>query len=140
VRGRFHLQSGSDCFENAFRIADYIVVPKSQDPIVAFVQPLVPRFIDLACKMLPAVDFDNKATLAAYEIDNVAPDRLLSHEFATGKTARSKPIPEKKLGFGGIEAQSASALRLCFVCTAHAATPPHPTRFARRPLPACGER
>src|SRR5262249_5855323 len=90
--------------------------------------------------MLAAVDFDDEPLLAADEVDNIGSDRLLTHEFVTHQGACAQMTPQTKLRLGGICPQSTGTCRLELVGSAHADNPPHPTRFARRPLPASGER
>jgi hypothetical protein len=90
--------------------------------------------------MLTPVHFNNQTPFAAGQINRVWTDRLLPHEFETVETARPELIPKRSLSLRGGSSQAPGSLGPYNVSRTHAATPPHPARFARRPLPARGER
>ena len=141
IRVRGSLRKRSDNrFEDASQVARHVVVPKSQDPIVAIGEPLVAHDIARTVGMLPSVNFNDQPGLAANEVDGVWANRLLPNEFVPIQPACTEAIPERPLRISRCRAQMPGTLRLALVSTSHAETPPHPPRFARRPLPASGER
>ena len=141
IRVRGSLREGGDNrFENASQVARYIVVPEAQNSKVAIGQPFVAHGVARTVRMLSAVDLNDQPSLAANEVDGVWPDWLLPDEFVTVQPARTKAIPERPFRIRQRGSQVPSARGLGFISTSHAEAPPHPPRFARRPLPARGER
>ncbi len=102
-------------------------------------QPFVAHRVAVIGRVLATIDFDHEAVLTADEIDDERADRLLTDELVP-KGAGPNAIPKAKLGFGRICSKLPSPIRLDIVGSTHVQRPPHPTRFARRPLPASGER
>jgi hypothetical protein len=139
VRGSFRERSRNR-FENARQVALHVIVPKSQDTEVAVHEPFVTNGVAMAIRMLSAIHFHSQPAFAAYKIYSVRPDRLLPDKFKSIQPARSQTIPEHAFCVRWYTSQTPGAFRPEFVSTAHAETPPHPPRFARRPLPASGER
>jgi hypothetical protein len=139
VRGSFR-EGGGNRFENARQIARDVVVPKSQDAVVTVDQPSVANNIPLTVSMLSSVYLDDQAAFAANEIYCVRADWLLPDELVTVQPASSEAIPERSLRVRQRASQVSCALRLALISTSHAEAPPHPSCFARRPLPASGER
>jgi hypothetical protein len=139
VRGGLN-KRGSYRFKNAFHITQHVVVPKSQNTIVMVNEPFVANSIACVVGVLPAVYLDDQTMFAANKINRVRTDRLLPNEFVAVERARPEPVPQSGLRFCGRLPQTSSALGFMLFGSAHAATPPHPAGFARRPLPASGER
>jgi hypothetical protein len=139
VRGSLRKRGGNR-FENACHIGQYVVVPKPQDAIVALGEPSVPCTVTSAIRMLPAVHFNNQSALAADKINRVWSDRLLSDKLVAAQPSTAKAIPECRFRIRRSASQMSRPFGLELIGTAHAETPPHPSRFARRPLPASGER
>ena len=103
-------------------------------------EPLVAYCVALVCCVLSAIDFNDQALLPTDEVDDVGTDRFLADELVTFHGPRADAVPESCFGNSRSPTEAPRALGLCQIGTAHAATPPHPPRFARRPLPASGER
>jgi hypothetical protein len=139
VRGSFR-KRGLDCFENSRNVPKHIVVPEPQNSVFVIEKPFVSRCIPHAVSVLPSVDLDGKTSLTADQIDRIPPDRLLPNELMTVKPARSELIPESSFCIRGSSPQTSRTFGLVLGSTAQAETPPHPAGFARRPLPARGER
>jgi hypothetical protein len=139
VRGSV-LQGACNFFKHPEQIARNIVVPKPQDTIVTISEPCVSDGVALTIRMLPAINFHDQSAFAANKVDDIRSDRFLPDEFVAIQPARSKAVPEYPFSAGRSASQSPRAISLKFIGAAHAETPPHPSRFARRPLPASGER
>ena len=139
VRGSLR-KRGRNLFENARQILRDIVVPKPQHTIVAIGEPPVASRVALTIRVLSTVDLYNRATFSTDKVCRVRPDRLLSDELVSIQPAGTKTIPERTFRIRRTASQSSRTLGLGLISTAHAEAPPHPSRFARRPLPASGER
>jgi hypothetical protein len=139
VRGSLR-ERGRDYFKHTRHIAQHIVIPESQNTVIAFDKPFVAHGIALAVSMLPAINLDDKPTFSANEIDDIETYRLLPDEFVTSQTPRSQSAPKRVFRICRGPSQAPSAPCPSLFCTAHAARPPHPDCFAIRPLPARGER
>src|SRR5262249_25460187 len=83
-------------------------------------------------RVLAAIDFDDKAPLAADKIDNVRTDRMLPYELVTAELARAKLIPDIAFCFGGEAAKRAAARRLYFAGAAHLFSCPSPVSTGSR--------
>jgi hypothetical protein len=140
VRGRLRRQRGRYDFQYAGHVAQDIVVPEAQHSIVVIFEPFVANRVARIVGMLSAINFNNETTLAADQVDRIGSDRLLADELVTIERPRPESISQSGFGFRGIPSQSSGAFGLKLSCVAHVATPPHPARFACRPLPARGER
>src|SRR5690348_11749984 len=101
-------------------------------------KPSIAYRVALVGRVLVPVDFDAQPLLSADKVNDVRPDRLLTDELVAAQAARAQATPETKFGLRGIRPQPTGALRCDLVGSAHAGSPPHPTRFVRRPLPASG--
>jgi hypothetical protein len=139
VRGSFH-KRGGDRFKNACHIPQHIVVPEPQDTIVVVDKPFVADSIAKVLRVLASIHLNNESAFPADEINRVGAYRLLPDELVPVETARSKPMPQSGFSICGSSPQTPGTLGLVLVGRAHAETPPHPARFARRPLPASGAR
>ena len=141
IRVRGSLREGArNRFKDARHIGQHIVAPQPQDSVIAVLQPFVANRIARAVSVLPAIHLDNETIFSAQEVDGVGPDWLLSDELVAREPARSQPIPQRRLGIGGVSSQAPCALCLDLMGRTQAEAPPHPARMARRPLPASGER
>jgi hypothetical protein len=139
VRGSLS-KRGRNRFKNARHVAQHIVVPKSQDSVVVISKPFVTNRIMWTVRMLSAVDLNNQAPFATYEIDYVGTNRILPNKFVPVQPARAQLVPKCFLRFGGNAPQASGALSFDLISSSHAAAPPHPDCFAIRPLPARGAR
>ena len=139
VRGSLP-KRGRNRFKNARQVAQDAVVPEPQDTIVMIDKPFVADQIARVFGVLASVNLDNEAAITADEVDRVRTDRILLNEFMSIEPARPQPIPKGRFSHCCGLSQAPGSFRLHIVGSAHAATPPHPAGFARRPLPARGER
>jgi hypothetical protein len=90
--------------------------------------------------VLASIQFNDKTTFAADQINCVRTDRLLPDELVAIEAPGSESTPQGFLRAGGVPPQASGALGFDLVSTSQAETPPHPDCFAIRPLPARGER
>jgi hypothetical protein len=140
VRGRIRAQSVSDHRQYPIHIVDGFVIPETKNSVITLSQPLIACLIVSAICMLATIDLKDQPLFSADEINDVATERLLASEFMSIDEARSQLVPKAQFCICRIATQTPSQACFDFVGLAHKAAPPHPTRFARRPLPACGER
>jgi hypothetical protein len=140
VRGRLRRQRGRYDFQYARHVAQHVVVPESQDSIIVLRKPSVANYVTRIVRMLSAIDFNDEPMLAANQVDRVWSNRFLPNEFVAIELARSQPVPQLGFRVGRGSSQPPSPISFNFIGLAHVETPPHPARFACRPLPARGER
>jgi hypothetical protein len=119
-----------DCLQYAVDFLHHIIVPKSHDAIAMIDEPFVAHLVALAVSVLTAIELDDQPFFATDEVDNVGPDRLLTDELVSVDGARTQTVPEAALHIGGVLPEQTGAFGLEIVRAAHAATPPHPDRFA----------
>lgn len=82
MKGRVIPAGFQDSFQDPLWIVEHIIVPKSQDPISLFLQPLIPRLVFFVLQgMLAAVTFNNDAFLKADEVNDKWTDGGLTSEF-----------------------------------------------------------
>jgi hypothetical protein len=127
-------------FKNAGQIMQNVIVPESQDAIVVVSEPFVANCVAPAIRVLSAVNLDNKAGVATDEVDGIRPNRLLPDKLVSIQSPGAKIVPQRLLRARLTASHTSRPIGLGIVCTAHAESPPHPSRSARRPLPASGER
>jgi hypothetical protein len=139
VRGSFRKGAG-DRFQDARRVSEDVVVPKSQDAIVMIDKPFVANRIVRAVCVLSSIHFDYETTFTADKVDCVWTNRFLPDKLVSIEPTRSKPVPQSRFGFSARSSQASGALRFDLVGTSQPAAPPHPDCFAIRPFPASGER
>ena len=139
VRGTLY-EGCCNRIEDAHQIARNVIVPKSQNSVIVFRKPFVANNIAAIVRVLTTIHLDNEATLSTNEVRNVRAHRLLPDEFMPVQPARAQAIPKHALRIRRGASQTPRTPCPEFVSTSHEATPPHPTRFARRPLPASGAR
>jgi hypothetical protein len=139
VRGALR-KGGRDGFKNARHISQHVVVPEAQNPVIVIGKPFVANRIARAVSMLTAVDFNNKAVLAANQVDCVRTDRLLSNKLVSIEATRSESVPKRGFRIRSFSPQAPGTSGLFLIGRTHADIPPHPDCFAIRPLPARGER
>jgi hypothetical protein len=96
---------GEGC-QNALDISQHVVVPKSENGIALFLQPLRSRGIarNSLC-MLPAVDLDNEARLFTQEIDDKSAHRDLPAKLGSLKSSATQVIPKSPFRIAGFRAQ-----------------------------------
>jgi hypothetical protein len=99
VRGRLR-ELGLNAFEDTFDISKNLVVPETQHLVSALYQPLIARSIAIAQRVLTAINFNHEPPLAADEVNNIRPDRMLPNKFATIERARAELVPKFDLRFG----------------------------------------
>ncbi len=139
VRGSL-LKRGRNRFQNARHIAEHLVIPEPQNPVVVLHEPIIAGSIDRVIRVLSSVHLDYETMLATDKIDDIWTNRYLPNELVAVKSARSEAVPQSGLRVGSGSSQASGAPGPDFVSRSHVETPPHPARFARRPLPARGER
>jgi hypothetical protein len=59
-------------------VAQYVVVPKSQDAVAGLGEKCCPSTIRFAVSVLPTICFQDQSCLLAHKVGNVRPDRLLT--------------------------------------------------------------
>ncbi len=139
VRGALR-KRGRDGFKNARHVAQHVVVPESQNSVIAIGKPFVADGVAGVVGVLASVHLNNETVFTANQINRVRTDRLLPNEFIAIEAARSEPVPQSLLRLGGDPSQAPGALGFDLITFSQAETPPHPDCFAIRPLPAGGER
>ena len=102
MRGQRRCRCREDCVPNTFDIFHHLVIPETQDAVTMCDEPSFAHDITSVIRVLTAVDLDNKPPLPAYKIDNIRPDRLLAHEFVSGKRPGAKVSPQLAFGACGI--------------------------------------
>jgi hypothetical protein len=127
-------------FKNARQIMQNVIVPESQDAIVVVSEPFVANDVTPTIGLLPALNFDNKAGVATDEVNGIWPNRLLPDKLVSIQSPGAKIVPQRLLRAHLTASQTSRPIGLGIVSTAHAESPPHPSRSARRPLPASRER
>ena len=103
-------------------------------------EPSIAHRIAVAFGVLAAVKLDYESFLSANKIDDMGPDRVLTHEFESTKRSRTEVPPKLLFSLVGISSQSPGQPRLRYLGAAHALTPPHPTlspRAGRGSPPRC---
>src|SRR5918994_1136843 len=95
------------------------MVPEAQDAIATCREEGVANGVTTTFRVLAAVNLEQEARLAAGEIGEVRPDRLLTHELPAGELPIVEAIPEFSLGIGLPGSQSARPSRALCVFAAH---------------------
>jgi hypothetical protein len=141
VRGRLSKGSG-DRFKDARHVAQHVVVPKSQDAIVAVDKPFVANRVARVIRVLTTINFNDETEFTANQVDRIGTDRLLPNEFETLEPSRPKAIPQRCFGICGCLTQTSGSSGFDLISLSHVETPPHPDHRQAmiRPLPARGER
>jgi len=112
-----------------------VIIPEAKHPTDARVQPLVTRCAACAFAVLPTIDFCNPT----YEVRHKLTKRMPANKFVTGDGARPQMPPKFMSRIRGIATEPPRKTGISVLAAAHG-NAPHPARFARRPLHACGER
>lgn len=139
VRGRFLKGSGYR-LKYTSDVAKHVVVPESKDSVTSRYKPCIARQVARASSVLSTIDLDDQTTLTTNKVNGVRADRFLANEFKAVDRTRPQPVPERQFGVRCIAPQPSCARGGFFIGSAHVEAPPHPACFARRPLPASGER
>ncbi len=79
---------------NPVHVDDDIVVPEPQDAIAVNVKPTVAGSIPTAFRVLPTVQLDDHAAVAADQIDDVRSDRFLANELHSMNGSRTEAVPK----------------------------------------------
>ena len=139
VRGALSKRGGNG-LEYTCHIPKDIIVPEPHNPVFVIDKPFVASCVARVVSVLPTINFNYKATVAADNIDRVRTNGLLPNKFIAAQPAGPELMPESSFCVRRSPPQISRSLGLVLVSTAHAETPPHPAGFAHRPLPARGER
>jgi hypothetical protein len=131
VRGRRRRRCCEDCVPNAFDISQHFVIPETQDAVAMRDEPLIAHGVASALRVLATVDLDDEPLLSTDKIHDIRTDRLLTHEFESVERPGAKVSPKLSFGAGRIFPQLTGQTRLRYVCTTHAARPPHPSLSPR---------
>ena len=93
---------------DSFNILQNFIVPEPQDAVTLGFKTLrAPGVISRALCMLPAVNFDGKASFHADEVHNKCCDGMLSAKSVAGELAHSKMTPQQLLCISEIASQPA---------------------------------
>jgi hypothetical protein len=76
-------------FQNAGDIAQDIVVPEAQNPIVMIGKPLVAHHVMPVVSMLPTIHLNDETGFTANKVDGVRADRFLPNKFMTAERTGS---------------------------------------------------
>jgi hypothetical protein len=125
VRGTIRERS-RDRFQNARDIAQDIVIPETQNPVVVAGQPLIADHVMRVVSVLPAIHLNNETGFATNKVHGIWADRFLPNKYVTIERARPKFAPQRTFGIGCVASQSPGAFRTNLSGTAHAEAPPHP--------------
>jgi hypothetical protein len=84
-------------FQDSLQILIDLAVPKTKNMKAGAAQFSIPRLV--ACSMrinvvLPAIDFDNKAMLQTYEVNDIAATWRLTAKMKSLLSPRTKVIPD----------------------------------------------
>src|SRR6185437_6450552 len=100
VKGRLRLVGiqptySSDHRQHAIEVLVHLVVPKSNNPPAARLQPnSSPVIADLRRRVLTAVELDNEGVVGANEVSNEIAEGHLTAEFQPQQAAIAQPRPE----------------------------------------------
>jgi len=83
VRGTVRGQCAGDRFQNAFGVLQDIIIPESKHTVVVIDQPPSTDGVTRVRGMLAAVNLNDEAMFATYEIDNEWADGLLAYKFVS---------------------------------------------------------
>jgi hypothetical protein len=133
-------KDGTDHFKHTVDVSQNVVVPEPQDSIFVSNKPIVANDITCVFGMLPTINFDDQATSSANEVHGAGTDRLLPDKLMPVKPSATKATPGRRFSIRLRASQFPGAFCPDLITRAHVDTPPHPSRYARRPLPASGER
>jgi len=89
VRGCLHTRIGRNCFKHAIYVVHDFVVPKAENPIIAFKQPSVARLVRSALGVLSSINFNDQPLVAADKIDNEPANRFLTNKLVAVDRARA---------------------------------------------------
>ena len=144
VRGRPHAlllqQRLQNDRQHAVAIAQHVVVPEAHHPVALARQERVACGILGTVRVLPAVNLDHKALVAADEINNEGADRLLADEFEAAQPPIAHCEPQLAFSIGWPAAQLTLDAHFPAIGTAHASLldqlrrPYHNDQCARLPL------
>jgi hypothetical protein len=94
-------------YANTFTILGNFVVPEAQNMKAFGSKKTRSHFVALGVRVLSAIDVDDERVREAHEIDDVAPDRLLSSEFGSRELATAEEAPHRLLCLGHVAAEAA---------------------------------
>ena len=109
--------------KHAFGIAQYVVVPESQDAIACNLEEGRASIILGTIAMLAAVGLDDQPGLMTDEVGDERPNGLLSSELGAVELARPQQAPQGPFRIGQVTAQPLSSIECRTVIT------PHPPRL-----------
>jgi hypothetical protein len=73
-------QRNTNCFQDAIRLLENLVVPEPEHPKVSRFEPRGALAIFLGVEMLASIDFDDQMSLYAGEIDDIGTQGNLASE------------------------------------------------------------
>jgi hypothetical protein len=86
VRGTIR-ERGRNGFQNTRDIAQDIIIPETQNPIITTGEPLITDHIAPVVGVLPAIHLNDESSFAANKVDGVWADRFLPNKFVTVERA-----------------------------------------------------
>jgi len=94
-------------FQHPIELLHHFVIPNAQNPITSLPQPGIALMVVFGLlRVLSAIHLDDEVVLVAYEIDDVAPDRLLAFELQAHESVRAQVVPKPLFGFGLVRSQA----------------------------------
>jgi hypothetical protein len=108
-----------DCLQHPVDILEDLIVPKAQDAIVVIAKPLVANGVASAFCVLPAINLNDQALLAAHQVHSVGTNGLLANEFHSAERARADTVPQSLFRNGGRAAKVSRGVRLSGFCATH---------------------
>jgi hypothetical protein len=127
VRGRCRGRCGEDCIPNPFDVLQDFIVPETEDTVAVRCEPSIAYRIGAVFGVLAAIDLDHEPLLSTNKIDDIRPDRSLTHEFEPSKRSGTQVLPKPLFSSRRISPQSSRPQCLRYLGAAHASRPPHPT-------------
>jgi hypothetical protein len=106
--------------QHAVAIAQHVVVPEAHHPVALARQERVACGILGTVRVLPAINLDDKAFVAADEINNEGTDRLLADELEAAQPPIAHREPQLALSVGLPAAQASLDAHFPAIGTAHA--------------------
>jgi hypothetical protein len=113
-RELFVVERGVDDLERSLGLLQDELISKSHDANTASTEEVVALFIVrlcAGCVVNVAVDFDDESGIAAEEVDDVRPQRMLASKLGSERPA-TEECPERALGGSAVSAQRARTIRL----------------------------
>jgi hypothetical protein len=126
--------------KHAIDVSQHVVIPETQHAIALCRQIGIALFVVKSFRVLAAIHFDNQAMFATNKVHNERTNGFLADEFQSSDLACAQSLPEVLFGVGGVFGGACGSVLFWSGLDRAFVSAPHPTCFASRPLPACGER